>query len=193
MKNVITISRQKGSGGREIAEMVARQLGWPLLYKEMVTDAAEKAGVDYAKIEAAFDNKPSLKARVTMRERMSKYLDVLSAVIHEYAEEGNVVLLGRGANTILGADPRLFRVHLVAELDTRIERVALKCKAKGEKGLQEARKMVIDSDYARSAYHTYLFNVDWNDPLGYDLVLNTTGITMRRAADAVLAVFDTVG
>jgi cytidylate kinase len=179
-----------GSGGRTIAEIIAKKLDWPLVRREMVSEAAKKAGVDDTKIESAFDHRPSLQDRVTMQQRLSKYLGVLSDVIQEYADRGNVVLLGRGAHIILADDARLFRVHLVADFETRIERIATQYKLRGKKGLEEARRMVIDSDYARAAYHTYLFNVGWNDPLNFELVLNTTELTMEQAAEAVLAAFE---
>ncbi len=190
MKNVITISRQKGSGGRTIAEIIAKRLDWQLVRREMISQAAKKAGVDDTKIESAFEHRPSLQDRITLQQRFSKYLGVLSEVIHEYANQGNVVLLGRGAHIILADDRRLFRVHLVADLETRIERIAAQYKLRGKKGLEEARRMVIDSDYTRAAYLTYVFDADWNDPLNFELVLNTTELNMEQAADAVLAAFE---
>jgi cytidylate kinase len=190
VKNVITISRQKGSGGRTIAEIIARRLDWQLVRREMVSQAAKKAGVDDTKIESAFEHRPTLQDRITLQQRFSKYLGVLSDVIHEYANQGNVVLLGRGAHIILADDPRLFRVHLVADLEARIERIAAQCRLRGKKGLEEARRMVIDSDYARAAYHTYVYDAEWNDPLNFELVLNTTELTMEQAAEGILAVFE---
>jgi cytidylate kinase len=192
MKNVITMSRQKGSGGTVIAGIVADRLGWPLVRREMVTEAANQAGVDFLKIESTLDHRPNLQDRTTMQAKLGKYLDAISKVIREYAERGNVVLLGRGANVILADDPRLFRVHIVADLETRIERTATMERLKGKKGLQEARTMVLDSDYSRTAYYNYLFNSDWNDPNLYELVINTTEMTVEQAADIILKTFEVV-
>ena len=193
MKTAITISRQMGSGGRRIAEMVAERLEWRLVGKELITEAARKSGTDERKIERVFEQRLSLQDRITFRERSEKYIDSMSHVIREVVGEGRVVILGRGAHIIMQGDSRIFRVHLVAELEVRIPRIAEQYKLKGKAGGHEARRMVINSDYARTAYHNYLFEADWNDPLLHDLVINPTSISIEQAADTVLEAFRIMG
>ncbi len=193
MKNVITISRQMGSGGRMIAEIVAQKLGWRLVSKELISEAAKKSGADESKIERVFEQRLSLQDRITFRERSEKYIDSIRHVIADVVDEGNVVILGRGAHVIMQGDPRIFRVHLVADLEVRIARIAEQYNLKGKAGKQEARRMVINSDYARTAYHNYLFEADWNDPLLQDLVINTTALKIEQAADTILDAFRIMG
>lgn len=193
MKTVITISRQMGSGGRRIAEIVAEELGWRLIGKELITEAAEKSGQDAEKIERVFEQRLSLQDRITFRERSEKYIESIRRVVEDIVEQGNVVILGRGAHLLIQGDPRLFRVHLVAELEIRIVRIAEQYNLKGKAGLQEARRMVINSDYSRTAYHNYLFEADWNDPLLHDMVINTTEIGVEQAARTVLEAFEIMG
>jgi len=193
LKNVITISRQMGSGGRMIAEIVAQKLGWRLVGKELITEAARKSGADESKIERVFERRLSLQDRITFRERSEKYIDSIRHVIAGVVEEGNVVILGRGAHVIMQGDPRIFRVHLVADLEVRIARIAEQYNLKGKAGRQEARRMVINSDYARTAYHNYLFEAEWNDPLLQDLVINTTALKIEQAADTVLDAYRIMG
>ena len=190
MKNVITIARQRGSGGRAVGALIAERYGWSLASKESFTESVKAKGVDEVKIGRVFERRPSLQDRMTLQQLYSKYVDVITNVIKEFAEKGDVVILGRGANLILGGDPRVVSVLFVADLETRIERMAKKWGLKGKKGLEEARKKVIDSDYARAAYNTYLYDSEWNDPLNYDMVLNTTGITVQQSAEAVMSLFE---
>lgn len=190
MKNVITIARQRGSGGRAVGALIAERYGWSLISKESFTESVKAKGVDEVKIGRVFERRPSLQDRMTLQQLYSKYVDVITNVIKEFAEKGDVVILGRGANLILGGDPRVVSVLFVADLETRIERMAKECGLKGKKGLEEARKKVIDSDYARAAYNTYLYDSEWNDPLNYDMVLNTTGITVQQSAEAVMSLFE---
>jgi len=190
VKNVITIARQRGSGGRAVGALIAERYGWSLISKESFTESVKAKGVDEVKIGRVFERRPSLQDRMTLQQLYSKYVDVITNVIKEFAEKGDVVILGRGANLILGGDPRVFSVLFVADLETRIERMAKECGLKGKKGLEEARKKVIDSDYARAAYNTYLYDSEWNDPLNYDMVLNTTGITVQQSAEAVMSLFE---
>jgi cytidylate kinase len=72
-------------------------------------------------------------------------------------------------------------------------RIAEQYNLKGKAGLQEARRMVINSDYSRTAYHNYLFEADWNDPLLHDMVINTTEIGVEQAARTVLEAFEIMG
>ena len=178
-----------GSGGRIIAGKVAEQLGWRMIGREVITETARQTGFDQAKLERIFERRVSLEDRLTFQQRSGKYLGAICAVIIEMAQEGNVVILGRGAGVIMADDPRIFRVHLVAELDTRIEHIAEQFGLKGEKGREEARRRVLDSDYARTAYHTYLFDADWNGPLLYDLVINTGDLDLDQAAGIILEAF----
>jgi cytidylate kinase len=178
-----------GSGGRIIAGKVAESLGWRMIGREVVIEAARQTGFDEAKLERVFERRVSLEDRLTFQQRSGKYLGAINAVVIELAMEGNVVILGRGAGVILCDEPNIFRVHLVADLDTRIDRIAGQFGLKGEKGREEARHRVLDSDYARSAYHTYLFDADWNDPLLYDLVVNTGDLDLDQAAGIVLEAF----
>jgi len=192
VKNVVTISRQMGSGGRSAADYLSAQLGWPVVGKEIVTEAAAKKGIDPSKIERIFEHRITLQDRVTFQQKSAKYLAAIKDAIHEYAEKGDVILLGRGAHIILGDNPDVFRVYLNAEFDVRMMRIAEKHDLKGKKGLEEARRMVVESDYARASYHNYLFGVDSFDPLLYDLGLNTTWMSAQQAGDAILAVFELV-
>ena len=192
MKDVITISRQMGSGGRLIAELISERLGWPLMAKELVEEAAQMAGVDELKIRRIFEHRLSMQDRITFQQRSAKYLDAVSSAIQGFSSRGRVILLGRAANLVLAGNPRAFRINLVAEFDTRVQRIADQCKLRGKKGMEDARKQVLDSDYARTAYHNYLFNVDWQDPMNYDLILNTTDLTLDQAAEAVLRAFEVI-
>lgn len=175
-----------------IAELISARLGWPLMAKELVEEAAQMAGVDELKIRRIFEHRLSMQDRITFQQRSAKYLDAVSDAIQEFSKRGNVILLGRAANLILSGNPRVFRVNLVAEFNTRVQRIAAQCGLKGKRGLEDARKQVLDSDYARTAYHNYLFNVDWQDPMNYDLILNTTELTLDQAAEAVLRTFEVI-
>jgi cytidylate kinase len=193
VKNVITISRQMGSGGRLVAEMVAANLGWRLVGKELVVEAARLGETEEMKIERVFEQRLSLQDRMTFRQKSAKYIDSISEVIRDFVDQGQVVILGRGAHIIMKEDPRLFRAHLVADLEVRIQRIAEQFKLKGKAGMQEARMKVINSDYARTAYHNYLFEADWNDPLLHELVINTTNATIDQAANTILRAFEIMG
>jgi cytidylate kinase len=192
VRNVITISRQKGSGGMWIAEELARRLCWRFIGKDLITEAASKAGLDESKMQRVFEARVSFQDRTTFEQRSAKYVDGMAQLMLEEVDKGDVVILGRGAGVIMAEDRRLFRVHLVADLDTRIKRIASERKLRGSKGLDEARRLCNESDYARTAFHQYLFNVDWNSPLIYELALNTSDITLDQASEIILKAFEIV-
>src|SRR4030042_7108696 len=132
--------------------MVAERLEWRCVGKELITEAARKSGTDERKIERVFEQRLSLQDRITFRERSEKYIDSMSHVIRGVVGEGRVVILGRGAHVIMQGDSRIFRVHLVADLDVRIARIAEQYNLKGKAGGEEGRRVGTTSDCARSAH-----------------------------------------
>lgn len=186
--NVITISRQYGAGGTELARMLAGRFGFRVIDNELLTMAAEHSGMDLEKIERVYDQRPSFQDLRVYKERSEKYVTAVDDVLARLAREGNVIIVGRGANLALLAYPNVFNLRVVAEFAARVQRVQQR------EGLDEtaARRKITDADYAREAYYRYLYNVMPDDPLVYDLVLNTSRMTLEEAAALLAAAFAAV-
>jgi cytidylate kinase len=186
--NVITISRQYGAGGTELARMLAGRFGFRVIDNELLTMAAEQSGLDLAKIERVYEQRPSFQDLRIYKEQSEKYVQAVNQVLEQLAAEGTVIIVGRGANLALLPVPNVFNLRIVADFAARVQRVQQR------EGLDEtaARRTITEADYAREAYYRYLYNVMPDDPLVYDMILNTSRMTLEEAAAMVAAAFEAV-
>lgn len=112
-----------------------------------------------------------------------KYHDALSQVIHDLANTGNVVIVGRGSPVILGDIPTALRVGTVADREDRIARIM----EVDRLGREEAEQTIIDRDQARAYYYKRYFNIDDpDDPNLYHFVLNTSDLGIEYATTIVI-------
>ena len=186
--NVITVSRQYGAGGTELARMLAGRFGFRVIDNELLAMAAERSGMDLEKIERVYEQRPTFQDLRVYKERSEKYVTAVNEVLDDLARQGNVIIVGRGANLALLHQPNVFNLRVVAEFGARVARVMQR------EGLDDpaARRKITDTDYAREAYYRYLYNIMPDDPLVYDMVLNTSRVTLEEAAAMVTAAFEAV-
>jgi cytidylate kinase len=196
---VITISRQYGAGGRTLGSMIARELGYTFADSEVIERIAEaanvtptyvegvekEAGTNLTRIINKMVNK-SLVDRILGGERgyMDEqiYLDYLVVIISQMAEEGDVVLLGRGSQYILHDHPEATHILLVDDLENRI-RFMMK---HYELNHKKAAQVVTAEDKRRSTLYHRLGKSDFDDPNLYHLVLNMGRFSLDQALKAVM-------
>lgn len=187
MGNVITISRQYGSGGRELGERLSKELGIPLYDKELINLIAEKENIEVSLLESYDEMKPDLD-NYTVRNIMPDYqISMAKKVYAAYSrtiltlgEKEPCVIVGRCADVILPDSVRIF-VH--ADLDYRLARI------KAREGLSESetRKLIRKMDNRRRDYRKFYCELDWGTITDYDLSLNIGKIGMDGALETVLA------
>jgi cytidylate kinase len=178
---IITIARQIGSLGNEIAADVAQRLNYTLLDQARLQEAAESYGMLKSELEEVHERRPTLVTRyLTMRHRA--YLDMIQTIIYEYARADDVVILGRGATVLLGDVPSALHVNMFAPFEQRVAVVM------AHEGITRslAEPIVRESDQDRAGYMRYLFDRDWMDPLLYDIMINTQAITREHACDLIV-------
>ena len=165
--NVITISRQMGSRGDELARQVADQLNWRCVGYELMNQAAVAAGAPHVAL-AEIDELGFFNLQPTAEERQA-YQSEIERIIRELAGEGHVVLLGRGGQVILHNHPHVLHVRVVAPLETRVNWL------QHEKNFpaDEARICLVQSDHVRTRYLRQHYNKDLDDPMLYHLMINT--------------------
>jgi cytidylate kinase len=176
---VITISRQLGSLGREVATLVAERLGYRFVWRDMINEAARRASAPEVEL-AIIDELNLLGLSPTPTARKS-YCEAVQKVMEELAREGNVVILGRAGQVILHKRPATLHVRIIAPVDLRVQRVADQQKI----ALTAARAQVEASDDARRDFLERYYESDWDDVDLYDLVLNTARLAPDQAADLV--------
>lgn len=183
---IVTISRQRGSRGSYLAERLAERLDYQLLHREIIDEVCNSSGYRRQVIESLDD-----KARSNIElwfDGMIKrqYVDAsgyfrhLLKVIRSFAEYSGVVVVGRGANYILGSRQG-YHIRVVAENDTRIENLMKYQSLSREQATQETK----DSDRERADFIKSNFKRDIDDPGGYDLIINSTYTDIVRALEMV--------
>lgn len=176
---VITISRQMGSLGCDVADEIARCLNYRLVWREVINEAASRAGVPEMAL-ATIDELDLLGIRPSPEDRKA-YHNAVREIMRELAAEGNVVIVGRAGQVILRGVEGTFHVKLFAPLDLRVERIA----ARHNLSPEAARKQVENSDKARTRYLRQYYHASWDDPNLYDLLINTARMSSITAAEIV--------
>lgn len=176
---IITLSRELGSRGDDIALAVAERLGLRLVGRELLNRAARQAGapeVALAEIDelGLLGVKPSPAA-------LRLYHEKVTAVIEEMAGAGNVLLVGRGSQMVLAGRPGVLHVRVIAPHAQRVATVQARCGISAA----AAAARVDASDRARAGFLRRDYGVNWDDPALYDLVLNMAQMDVATAVDVV--------
>jgi cytidylate kinase len=179
--SIITISRGSLSGGRALAERLADRLGYQCISSEALVEAAAKYGVPEPKLSAVFDTTPSFWERLTKSRRL--HLIFIQAAMCELAQQGKLIYHGQGGQQLLKGISHVMKVRLIAPLDYRI-RIAMQ--REGLASREAAMQYLQQVDEERLRRMRYLFNVDWRDPVLYDIVLNIEHMSLETAADVVI-------
>lgn len=177
--NVVTISRQLGSQGFEVAQLLAAELGYRLVWRELINQAAIRAGAP--EVALAMIDELNLLGICPPPERCQAYIEAVERVIHELAEEGRVVIVGRGGQVILRGHPDTLHVRIIAPLDVRVERLAASKSISPRAALAQIKA----SDRTRRLYFQKFYQVDWEDPSLYDLIINTARIAPASAVGLI--------
>jgi cytidylate kinase len=183
----LIISREKGAGGNALARLVGKRLGWQAFDNEIVDEIAQKAHIRRQLIESLDE-----RARTTIRDEIARmlhlepmetqtYLASLHEVLLTLGHQGDVIIIGHGAQYIL---PRRFglRVRLVAPLEERVRRIAGRENLGPEAAQQEAER----TDRERAQFARRDFGRDLTDPLSYDLIINTAEVAIEAVAEVVM-------
>jgi cytidylate kinase len=173
---VVTISRQIGSLGYEIGKLVAEQMKYRIVWRELINQAALQAGVPT--VALAMIDELHLLGLAPSQQETQAYIEAVDHVIRDYADQGNVVIVGRAGQVILAGQPNTIHVRIIAPEETRAQRLA----EEQHIPVLSAFEQVKASDRYRMNYLRRFHHVDWDDPLLYDLVINTARLTPVDAA-----------
>jgi cytidylate kinase len=178
--SLITISRQRGSLGTEIAKIVSDTLNYKYVDKERIGGALADYGLPKEEVEAYDEKKPSLWESFSSERK--KFLHLIQAVIYDFARQGNVVIVGRGGQVLLKDLPGAFHVRIKAPFDVRVKRI-MEREGDDERHVERILRL---GDRNASGYIRYLFNVDWDDQTLYDTIINTQKISKDTAVKMIL-------
>ncbi len=177
---VITVSRQMGSLGTEMARILAERLQYEYVDKEKIGKALMTLGLPEPEVERFDEKKPPFWDSWQVQRK--KYLHFLEAVIYDFARSGKMVIVGRGGQVLLRQLPGVLHLRVIAPLEVRAKRI-LDEKHGDEK---EATRLLRRNDRDSEGFIRSFFETDWDDAGLYDLVINTQKISLETAVDLIL-------
>ena len=176
---IITVSRKIASLGDETSSHLADILGYKFIERKYLEQHLIDKGLAPEKLKKYDEKRPGFWASLS-RDR-DEYFDLLREVVYEIANEGNCIFIGRGGFAILRNIPNVYTVRLVAEDGVRISRL-IKEFNYTEK---QATDLIKESDSNREGFHKCFFNMEHEEATFYNMVLNTSEITSREAAEII--------
>lgn len=192
---IITIAREFGSGGREIAEKVANKLKFKFYDKQEIVKTAKENGIDTKLFEQVNEkNMDSFWFNVSplsydiqedtdsfeQKVNNDKMFMIQSDTIREIAKKGNVVFVGRCASYILKNDAT--KIFITAKMEDKIERI----KKRYNLSKEDAIKLIELADQKREKYYDYYTNTKWNNYDNYDAVINVSETGIDGAVNKII-------
>ena len=197
--DLITIAREFGAGGSELAEAIGERLGWPVLDRQLAGRVAARLELDPEAVEHMDEHAPTLLARVASAMLVcppeaplfvdtaammspDAVADAVRAEILDAARTPPLVVVGHGGQCLFGARPRTLHLRLVAPMADRVARI---CARQGCDP-RTATTRIRQADEDRNAYIRRYHDAEWRNPLLYDLEINTGRVPIADAADLVV-------
>ncbi len=189
----VAIERQYCSGGREIAQIAAKELGIPCYDKELAELTAEKLGIpleQIVKYEETLMNPllspVSFKSGIDRKQNMSEIVFAAQAeIISTLAKRESCIIVGRCAEYILKNNVPTLSVFVCAGFESRIQHAMEKHDIPYESAISTLKKM----DKKRGDYYKLNTRKEWDDMLSYDLCLNSGRLGLEGAAKVIAEIF----
>ncbi len=200
--DLVTVSREFGAGGSDLARALGTRLQWPVLDRELVKAVATRLRLDPRHVEPLDERTTNWLARLVASALLmtppEQHIDVDSntivhpdavaeaarAAILAAAQSPPLIVVGHGAQCLFRHRPGTLHVRLVASMDQRVDRICRRETCDRVAAAQVARRM----DEVRRAYVRRHYHVDLRDPLLYDLQLNTSTIPIDVCVEAIAGV-----
>lgn len=192
--NIITISREFGSGGREVGKRIADLLGYEYYDREIIEAVADKHELDEDYVENVLSKGFSVGFPVTFGRTFSyhdatgqKAIELLSEqckFIKEVASKGNCVIVGRSSNIIL-EDYNTFNVFVYADMASKLERCKKRANTDEKMSDFELKRKIKQVDSGRAKHQRFLTDAKWGEKSGYHLCVNTSGVDIKAIAPVI--------
>lgn len=188
MNKIVTISREFGSGGKEIGKRLSDKLGFAFYDNSIIAEIAKETGMCEEYIEKisnsgvypyAFQFGKSFTSYPLMQINQTEILVKQQEIIKRIAEKGNAIIVGRGADAIL-KDYDSMNIFVYSDMESRINR----CKSR----IREEEKDYTDSDFEkkikqidkdRKRYYELVSDMEWGKKEHYHLCINTRGVEIK--------------
>lgn len=201
MNKIITVSREFGSGGREIGKRLADELNYAYYDSEIISAIAKETGLEEEYINNisergiypyAFQFAKSFSMYTPFQSNQTDILVAQQKILKEIAKKGNCVIVGRGANVIL-KEYNPVNLFVYANMDSKMERCRQKAKENEKISDKELVNMIKKIDKNRADYHKIISNLEWGKKENYHLCINTSNIEIKNIVPALAEYLKKIG
>lgn len=176
---VITISRELGSGGSEIARQVAKSLGYEFVDKNATDGVFRQYGL--TKFDDLYSSVPSIFDLLNADNLL--LISMANEILEAVAQRGNVVILGRAGFAVLGGYADVLRVRVQAPFSERVQRVMAQ---EGMTDLEAAMQQVKEDDEVHRKYVGRFYNKEWDEAANFELVIDTGSVSSEMAVSQIV-------
>ena len=176
---IITISRGSYSRGRDVAEKLARELGYACVSREILLEASEQFNIPEIQLVNAIEDAPSILSRLTRGKE--RYVAYVRAALLKHVQKDDVVYHGFAGHLLLRDVPSVLKVRIIASIEDRIQEVVKR------DGVSEdqARERIARADEERQKWAHHLYDVDPRDVSLYDIVVQIRPMTVDDAVGTI--------
>ena len=187
MNKIITISREFGSGGKEIGKRLADKLGYAFYDSKIIDMLVKETGMSEKYITSISEKKvypipfqfgKTFTTNLSIQKNQTDILVKQNQILKSIAEKGNAIIVGRGANVIL-KDYNPMNIFVYANMESKVKR----CREKGREDEHLTDKELInkikDVDKNRKAFNNLISNISWGQKENYDLCINTSNVNIK--------------
>lgn len=181
---IISVGREFGSGGRVIAEALAKRFSIPIYDRHLITEIADKTGLTPEQIEKYNENPKKKIISRRVRGYSNSIEDNIAEMqfnfLKEKSESGeSFVVVGRCSETKLKSNPALVSLFILANMDAKVKRVM----EIYELSKEDAEDFICKKDKKRKRYHNYHCSGHWGDSRLYDLCINSSCLGIEKTVD----------
>jgi len=196
MKKIITIGRQLGSGGRTIAQLVAKHLECQFYDRELLNLAARESGFSEEVFEKTDERRSLFRSFGTLTSFLTPHSSISASVgdyspeglfkfqsdaIRKAAEQGSCVFVGRCADYVLRDFPEMISVFVTADIEERVMQVSSRHHCEE----QEALRIIHHQEDQRASYYNYYTGKRWGDASSYHLCINSSRLGLEKTAEYI--------
>ncbi len=196
MNQIITIGREFGSGGREFGKRLAEELGYAYYDREIMEEISKRTQLAESYIQHIVEGTPGLYYPITigktlhaaepdylLRQYTSVYAEQANT-IRDMAEKSDCVIVGRCADYILREQHPL-RIFVYADMASKLARCREKSHEDDALTDKQLARKIRKVDRNRSRYYTYYTGHKWGDRTNYDLMINTSSLSVKGAVHSL--------
>ena len=201
MNRIITIGREFGSGGRELARHIAGITGFAYYDREIISEIAKRTSLSEKYIQNVAEHKPVIPFPIHTGRTFWAVIpdygqDVQKeqhAIIRELAEKSDCVIVGRGADYIL-RDSNPYRIFVYSDNDSKLKRCRENSSNDYDKGAEltdkELSRRIVQINESRADYYEFYTGQEWGLKSNYDLCVNTSKcrdfMTLAKAISSII-------